>query len=262
MSDNMSRFLGDEPEDEGAPAPAAVEQPQRDFEPVPEPEPEPEAPAEPEPAPAEPVETPVPAGGRMVPLSALEAERAKRQEFERRLAEFEKPKPAAPAAPQPAAQWINPAEDPAGYHNMMQERFLNERLNTSEMLTRREVGSEKVDAAVAEFQQAAQADPTLMQKLYAQPDPYSWLVKEVDALRLRKEIGDDPASYEARLRAKWEAEMAEKAAAQPDTLSALPLPRMSPAAGLQPSLARARSVAGRVTVDESDQPLGDILRGR
>lgn len=262
MSDNMSRFLGDEPEDEGAPAPAAVEQPQRDFEPVPEPEPEPDAPAEPEPAPAEPVETPAPAGGRMVPLTALEAERAKRQEAERKWEELQKKQ--APAQPQQAApaQWINPAEDPVGYHNMMQERLLNERLNTSEMLTRRELGAEKVDAAVAEFQQAAQADPTLMQKLYAQPDPYGWLMKQTEALRLQKEIGEDPAAYRARIRAEIEAEMAAQAPAQTDTLSALPLPRTSPAAGLQPSLARARSVAGRVTVDESDQPLGDILRGR
>jgi len=254
MSDNMSRFLGDEPEDEGAPAPAAVEQPQRDFEPVADPEPEPEAPAEPDPAPAEPVEAPAPTGGRMVPLSALEAERSKRQEFERRLAEFEKQQAAPRQQAAPAAQPPQIPDEIAG--------AINSKLDTSELLARDKLGDEVVDEAVELFKASAAENPALWHTLYGQRHPYQWLVTQAKQVKLAREIGDDPGAYEARLRAKWEAEQAEKAAAVPDTLSALPLPRTSPAAGLQPSLARARSVAGRVTVDESDQPLGDILRGR
>jgi hypothetical protein len=98
----------------------------------------------------------------------------------------------------------------------------------------------------------AERDQTLFGKLYAQPNPYGWMMREVDRLRMLRDVGDDPSAYRAKIeaeaRAKWEAE----AAAKP--------PPPSPAAGLQPSLATVRSVAGRTASTWSGEPsLEDVL---
>jgi hypothetical protein len=88
--------------------------------------------------------------------------------------------------------------------------------------------------------------------LYSQTNPYAWMTREVDRLRHLREVGDDPSAYRARIeaeaRAKWEAE----AAAKP--------PPVSPAAGMQPSLATARSVAGRTASTWTGEPsLEEVL---
>jgi hypothetical protein len=65
-----------------------------------------------------------------------------------------------------------------------------------------------------------------------------------------REVGDDPNAYEAKLRAKWEAERGQPEAP----------PRVSPAAGMQPSLAGQRSVAARTAPGFSGPPsLEDIF---
>ena len=130
--------------------------------------------------------------------------------------------------------------------------MLNERLNNCEQMLRREVGAEKVDAAIEDFRQAAQDDPSLFQKLYAQPDPYGWAFKQVERIRMIRDMGDDPSAYrtriEAEARAKWEAEQRNNAVT------------VSPAAGMQPSLATARSVAGRTAPAWSGEPsLEDVV---
>ena len=114
------------------------------------------------------------------------------------------------------------------------------------------MGDEKLSEYVEEFRQLANADPTLFGKLYSQPHPYAWLTREVDRLRLVRDVGDDPAAFRARIeaeaRAKWEAEA-----------KAVP-PAPSPAAGMQPSLGAARSVAGRTAGAWSGEPsLDDVL---
>jgi hypothetical protein len=119
------------------------------------------------------------------------------------------------------------------------------------MMLRDKVGDEKLNEYVQEFRNLAAADPTLFGKLYSQPHPYAWLTREVDRLRLVRDVGDDPAAYRAKIeaeaRAKWEAE----AKAQPAP---------SPAAGMQPSLGTARSVAGRTAGAWSGEPsLEDVL---
>ena len=146
---------------------------------------------------------------------------------------------------------IDPSQDPQGFTNRLQQVLLNERLNNSEMMLREKLGPEKVDEYVAEFKQLAQRDQTLFGKLYQQTNPYSWMTREVDRLRMLNDIGDDPAAYrsklEAEARAKWEAE----------AKAAVPV---SPAAGLQPSLANARSVAGRRDSTWTGEPsLEDVL---
>lgn len=254
MADNeLDTFLGaeKEPVPEAPPEPAPQPEPE-EIEEAPD-----EAPAEQDDAPPEPRP-----GERTVPLAALEKQRRDHKEraakLEGELAEvrrqFDEMKRAAQQPPpqqhQPQ-QPIDPVQDPAGYHAQVQQIMLNERLNMSEMQLRRELGPEAVDAAITEFKQAMAKNPGLQAQLYQQPDPYAWMVKQVEVMRFQKEVGEDPAAYKARLRAEWEA---EQGAAQP----AAPV---SPAARLNPSLANVRSAAPRASgAWAGPTPMDDILR--
>jgi len=261
----LEAFLSGAPEPEPQQAPPAAPEPKA-------PEPPKEPPAAPTPKPddddAEPPEaTP---GEPVVPRRALEDERHKRQNYVAQAAKFEaerdmlakqleelkKAPPQAQPQAQPQYQPINPAEDPAGYHARLQGALLNERLNVSELLLRKELGAEKVDAAIAEFKQHAERDPRLYSQLYQQTDPYGWMAQEVDRLRLIREVTTDPAGYEAKLRAKWEAEAADSGNGQQ-------APRVSPVANLPPSLANARSALPRSSAAfTGPQSLDDILGQR
>lgn len=226
--------------------------------------PEAEAPAPEAPDPEAEAEAEAPTGIH----AALAAEREKRRdwkekairaegemaELRRQLEEARKP-PTAPAPQYQPPAPIDPTVDPQGFVSRVQEVMLNERLNTSELMLRREIGAEKVEAAIAEFKEAAKGDPSLFPKLYAQPDPYGWMAKQVEVMRLQKEIGEDPGAYRARLiaeeRAKWEAERGE---------APLTAPTRSPAAGLPPSLASARNAAPRgATPFTGPPPLEDVF---
>ena len=265
MSGSLDAFLkGGNPED-GNPAPAE-----------PTPTPEPARPA-PEAAPAKdtaPVKdkappTPEPdddvdpgeaePGQPVVPRRAYETERQKRQnwverasraEAERdalakRLEEASKP----PPPPPPAFEPIDPARDPEGYTRRVRGVVLNERLNTSEMMALDKHGKDVVDAETAYFQKRAEADPRLWNELYSKPHPYAWMIENNQTAKLHDEIGTDPAAYEARLRAKWEAER-----------GAGPAPP-SPVAGMPPSLANARSSAPRSSNGYAGpMSMDDILR--
>ena len=249
MSGSLDAFLkGGNPED-GNPAPepeaprpapeaaSAKDAPAKDTAPVkdkapPTPEPDDDV----DPGEAEP-------GQPVVPRRAYETERAKRQnwverasraEAERdalakRLEEASKP----PPPPPPAFEPIDPARDPEGYTRRVRGVVLNERLNTSEMMALDKHGKDVVDAETAYFQKRAEADPRLWNELYSKPHPYAWMIDNNQTAKLHDEIGTDPAAYEARLRAKWEAER-----------GAGPAPP-SPVAGMPPSLANARSSAPR-----------------
>ena len=255
--------------------------------PAPEPEaaaaPEAKAPVESKPAakadkakpePEEDTDPPEPIDGEpVIPRRAYEDERRKRQDWKARAVEAETKhkelqrqfeeatrRATAPPSTQPHAQPQppppDPATDPRGFaqHLVQQQAatLLNERLNNSEMMLREKIGDEKLAEYVEDFRQMAQADPTLFGKLYSQPHPYNWMTREVDRLRVARDMGDDPAAYRERIlaegRAQWEAEA--KAAPPP----------LSPAAGMQPSLATARSVAGRTAGAWTGEPsLDDVL---
>ena len=255
--------------------------------PAPEPEaaaaPEAKAPVESKPAakadkakpePEEDTDPPEPIDGEpVIPRRAYEDERRKRQDWKARAVEAETKhkelqrqfeeatrRATAPPSTQPHAQPQppppDPATDPRGFaqHLVQQQAatLLNERLNNSEMMLREKIGDEKLAEYVEDFRQMAQADPTLFGKLYSQPHPYNWMTREVDRLRVARDMGDDPAAYRERIlaegRAQWEAE----AKAAP--------PALSPAAGMQPSLATARSVAGRTAGSWTGEPsLEDVV---
>lgn len=230
-------------------------------------------------------EPPAPLEGQpVISRRAYEDERRKRQDWKERAARAEavaeelrqqvaaaqRQPPAASPQPPPAAppQPIDPLTNPQGFveriqqvlvaeRTQIEQKMLNDRLNMSEAMLRKEIGPDKVDAYVKDFQQFAQRDPSLWGKLYAQANPYSWLQTEIDRQRAHQEIGEDPAAYKARLRAEWEAEMANGGGSQAGGNGAAAprgMPRMAP------SLANVRSVAGRTDVGFSGPPsLDDIL---
>jgi hypothetical protein len=111
------------------------------------------------------------------------------------------------------------------------------RLDTSEMLLRERLGDDAVNQLQQDFTAAMARDPTLQAKVLVQRDPYRWAMKHLESIKLYDEIGDDPAGWREKQRALWEAERANGATTQQ--------PRVSPAAGMAPSLASARSAAPR-----------------
>lgn len=221
-------------------------------------------------APAKPAATPDPdddaepgdpePGQPIVPRTAYEKERARRQNWVERASRAEAERDALakqledakrgppPPPPQPLPP-IDPATDPEGYTRRMRGVVLNERLNTSEMMALDKHGKEKIDAETEYFKKRGEADPRLWAELYGQPHPYQWMIDNNATARLHEEIGTDPAAYEQKLRAKWEAERG----ADP--------PPVSPVANLPPSLANARSSAPRGMNGFSGPPsMDDILR--
>lgn len=250
-------------------------------EPAPTPAPEAKAPqAKPEDDDADP---PAPIEGEaVVPRRALEAERHKRQDWKEKASRYEgenaelrrqleaaKAPPPAPPQPHPTQfptlpELPDPNVDPIGFVQKQAERqqwfALNDRMNFSETLVREKIGT-KLDGYVDDFKRAMETDPTLGGKLAMQRHPFEWLVKEVDRLRVLRDVGDDPASFRERLiaeeRAKWEQEAAQRGPAVPQ---AAPLPNMAP------SLATARSVASRSTPawtgEATEQDVVDQIRAR
>ena len=242
------------------PTPAAPEAPQAAPEPKAAPKPPAESKVAPEPAEddAEPSDRLDHDGQTYIPRQAFDRERQRRQDWKEKAArlegenaamrrQMEEGRRAAQPPPQPVYRQPppDPAADPHGYANYVGQQQLqaqlNHQLNVSEMLLREKIGDDKVSEYVNEFKELAQRDQTLFGKLYSQPHPYAWMQREVERQRVLRDVGDDPGAYrskiEAEARAKWEAEAATRQ----------PAPPVSPAAGLQPSLASARSVAGRTS---------------
>ena len=264
MSGDLDSFLkGGNPPEEAAPAP---------LERAPEPAPVKEAsttkdkspPVKAAPEPDDDAEPGDPEPGQaIVPRTAYEKERARRQNWVERASKAEAErdmlvkqledakKPPPDSTPPRAMEPIDPVRDPVGYTRRVQGVMLNERLNTSEMMAVDKHGKEKIDGEVAYFQNRAKSDPQLFQKLYSTPHPYQWMIEDNATARLHEEIGTDPTAYRARIvaeeRAKWES---ENPAGQP----------VSPAAGMPPSLAGARSAAPRSTNGFAGPPsFEDIL---
>jgi hypothetical protein len=224
------------------------------------------APAETDDEPPEPRE-----GEALVPRRAFEAVRHERQDWKRQaveaaterdmlrkqLEEAKRP-PAAPQYQPPPPEIPNPAVDPAGYHAYVRQEqqrdFISHMLNVSELAAVKEHGKEKVEAMKREFLAAKEQDPRLGEELIKQIDPYGWAMAQVERIRAMRDIGDDPAAYRERIRQEAIAEFQQNGGAS------LP-PRVSPAAGMAPSLASVRSVAGRsAPAFTGPTSLNDILR--
>ena len=199
--------------------------------------------------PAEQVQADTPAVETVAPQPAVERvdwkERAIREEergkaLERQLEQLRAAPPPQPQAETQPRAIPNPAVDPAGYHRIFEEQFLDQKLNMSEMMAREKYPD--IDDMVPKFKAAAAQDPSLIQKLYAHPHPYDWAYKEMKRREGLAEIGDDPAAWmrnaEERAMEKARAELAAEGGQQQ------PAPQR-PQARLPPNLTGLRSAADR-----------------
>lgn len=270
VNPKLQAFL-DANEPDAQPAPPATE-PQTPPTPVAEPTPPPED--KPAPAPSEPpqdeADEPVPEyrpGEASVPRQALLDERAKRNDWKgkadkaeaalaevrRQLEEARKPPQTPPpqnvVAPQqqrqPGFQFADPQTEPALFAMQWAEHM---RFENSEQWARNRLGDEAVDKLIEDFAGLANRDPSLWQRIRAQRDPFGWAHRELQRQQILVDVGDDPAAYEAKLRAKWEAE--RQAAASPS----VPAPANTPPPAMPPSLANVRSIAPRAAPVWSGPP--------
>jgi hypothetical protein len=82
------------------------------------------------------------------------------------------------AAPPSPPALMSPPWSPSQDEEATKKAEQNDRLNASELVLRKQVGAEKVDALIAWFKAAAAKDPSMFQRLLAQPDPYAWAYRE------------------------------------------------------------------------------------
>lgn len=158
--------------------------------------------------------------GPLVPRKALEDERRKRQDYEKRLQELERKLQAPPpqqAKPQaPAPDWyVEPEQAAQQMHREFQYQIFETRLSLGEEIVGQNPGY--ADAKTA-FVEAAQADPSLLERMVKHQNPAKFVFEQGKKLQVMREIGDDPLSYEQRLEEKFKAKylgQSQPAASQP-----------------------------------------------
>lgn len=168
-----------------------------------------------------------PDSGRFVPLDELKSEREKRQEaqkarddevrlrqqaednarkYEQQLRDMERRIQAQQNPPQPPPDpMLEPEAAFAHLSQNFETKLLNQSLNFSERMARRQHGNETVDAA---FKAAVEAG--VAQAFVRMADPYddlvSWHKKKVAMDR----VGSDPDAYEKRVREEERARVLEE----------------------------------------------------
>lgn len=173
------------------------------------------APAEPveekgdkEPAPAPPADAQATTDeGPLVPRKALEDERRKRQDYEKRLQDLERklqarpPQQAKPKAPAP--DWyVDPEQAAQQMHREFQYQIFATRLALGEEIFGQKPGYADAKAA---FTEAAQADPTLLERMVENENPTKFVFEQGRKIQAMREIGDDPLSYKQRLEEEFKA---------------------------------------------------------
>ena len=172
---------------------------------------------------------------RHVPLAALEAERKGRQDWKEKAARYEgelaEVRRQLEQRQQPQAEQTerNPFE-------VMQERIINERFNTSEMIARQ--AHADIDEKIEVFKTAMEKNPALYAQMQADRHPWEFAYREGARMLLAQEMGDDPTAY----RTKLEAEIRQKVMAE---LGQTSTTQAAPKTALPASLAGARSSAAR-----------------
>lgn len=204
-----------------------------------------------EPAQAEPANEagapPAPNTEKHVPLAALEAVR---NDYKGKSAKLEGELEAiraerdrlleAQRQPQSQPRELSIQEQSAA---IAEKRFLD----TSELIARQKHGDEVVTKAYERMVVEFAKDPALHAQVLRATDPWDEMVKRGKRQQALDAIGDDPETFETRLREKWEA---EKAAAQPEQSSAPRLPQ---------SLADARSAGARGATFTGPTPLDSMF---
>lgn len=165
----------------------------------------------------------------LVPRKALIEERRKRQEFEKKIAEFEsrlaelskpQPPPQQQRQPQPPP---DPWTDPQGAIEYERQQRAMELYETRVILSE-EMMSQKPDYTEAKrvFIEAANADPSLAQKLVRHPMPAKFVYEEGKRLAALREIGPDPAAYRETLKAQLLEELRAEMGVQSSPVSQAP----------------------------------------
>ncbi len=203
----------------------------------------------------------------LVPRKALVEERRKRQDYEKKLAEFEaklnelsKPKPqvqSRQAPPPPPDPWTDPQ---GAIEYERQQRAME--LYETRVLISEEMMSQKPDynEAKAAFIEAANADPMLAQKLVRHPLPAKFVYEEGKRIAALREIGPDPVSYREQLRQQLKEElMAELQAQQPSQVTAPKAPAPKSLAGTTSSVPRDQH--GRYAPRNGPASLDELLGG-
>lgn len=180
----------------------------------------------------------------VVPRKALEDERHKRQEYERKVREYEdwfraqqqaaQPQPKQPEPPDPyidpvaAFQWQQDQfnRQLQAYAQKQEHELVMTRVNLSEQQAR--LQHSDYDEVVSVFVEAAQANPRLLQTMASHPNPAAYAYEIGRKAKVYRDIGDDPTAYEKRLREKWEAEAGisqPQPQAQAQAANRAPVPR-------------------------------------
>lgn len=147
--------------------------------------------------------------------AALLAERRQRQELERKLAKKEQEE--KPYLGEEYEQRFTETEQ------RFQEQLIRQKLDLSESLAREKY--QDFDEKVEVFKTLLEESPQLYTQMVQQVNPAEFVYKTAAAQQKLKDIGD-PVEYEkqleARLRAKWEAEQAQKSEAEAKKRQELP----------------------------------------
>jgi len=208
-------------------------------------------------SPAE-VEEVTPESG-FVPVKAVQEERRKRQDLEKRLKEYEaklqqQPQPQQEQYQQP--DWFASPEQAAQAMQMQFEQQLFQRSVAMSEIVMREKHTD-YDEVSNLFAERAKQDPQLLQRLYQHPFPAQFAYQVGQQIRLMEEIGSDPAAYRAKVEAEIRASLGQpERQGQRSTSQA---PASSPA--VPRSLARdvsqqPRNSAGRF---DGPAPIEDLL---
>jgi len=173
---------------------------------------------------------------RHVPLAALEAERKGRQDWKEKAARYEGELAEVRRQLEQRQQPQGEQQQERNPFEVMQERILNERFNTSEMIARQ--AHADIDEKIEVFKTAMEKNPALYAQMQADRHPWEFAYREGARMLLAQEMGDDPTAY----RSKLEAEIREKVMAELGHTSTTPAASKTP---LPASLAGARSSAAR-----------------
>ena len=194
-----------------------------------------------------------PASEDRVPIAAIHDERRKRQELEKRVADYEAKLQQLQNPPQPAPDMF---ENPEGWQNHFggqirqqasQEASFNSLLNTSEMLCRDKY--DDFDDAKTKFMELAEQNPVLAQQALGDPHPWRKAYTLVKNHEKMEALGaTDSVSLEAKLREQIRAELEAELKAQP--------------APVAPPHSLATAQSGRGTSGVWNPPtIDEILRG-
>lgn len=177
--------------------------------------------------------------------------------------------PVQQAAPVPIPPPPNPVEDPEGYAAWFENRQANVRANISERVLRAEVKNDaEINAKIALFREAAEANPNLGVMLRVHPEPYRYayeMGKQIEQQRadqakrdaMLKELGDTPdlAAYKEKIAAEVRAQLEAEYANAP--MNARPAPVVLPQ-----SLGTARSAAPRAMEPVSAPSFDEVFQRR